>query len=103
MLATSKQAGGDELTELAQPVIKAMMNDWVTQKIIEYRGQGKRLSRTMMAKQLNVTDSCFSQYLNPKHPKAAPWEFQIKLAEMMNQSLRKLHPELIDLSLYCSA
>jgi predicted transcriptional regulator len=91
------------MTELTSSEIKATMNDWVIQKIVEHRQQGKKMSRSMLAKRLNVTESCFSQYLNPNHPKAAPWEFQIKLAEMMNQSLRKLHPELIDLSLSCSA
>jgi predicted transcriptional regulator len=90
------------MPELTQAEIKNMMNDWVAQKIAEYRQQGKRLSRSMLAKRLNVTESCFSQYLNKNHPKAAPWEFQIKLAEMMHQSVRKLHPEMIDLSLYCS-
>jgi len=91
------------MTELTQSEIKAMLNDWVALKIVEHRQRGKKLSRSMLAKKLNVTESCFSQYLNPKHPKAAPWEFQIKVAEITNQSLRKLHPELIDLSLCCAA
>lgn len=91
------------MSELTQAEIKTIMNNWVSKRIAEYRQQGKKLSRAMIAKRLNVTESCFSQYLNPKHAKAAPWEFQIKLAEMMNQSVRKLHPELIELSLSCAA
>lgn len=85
--------------ELFQSDIKTIMNNWVAAEIADYRKQDKKLTRAMMAQKLNVTPSCFSQYLNVKHPKAAPWEFQLKLSEMLHQSIRELHPELFDLSL----
>jgi predicted transcriptional regulator len=89
--------------ELSQSYIKMTMNNWVAAKIADYRKQGNKLTRTMMAQSLNVTPSCFSQYLNAEHPKAAPWEFQLKLAAMLHQSIRELHPELLDLSLSYSS
>ena len=89
--------------ELTQNEIKRIMNNWVNGTIAEYREKGIKLNRAKMAQQLDITQSCFSQYLNPSHPKAAPWEFQHKLAEMLNKSIRELHPELIDLSLSFAA
>lgn len=86
------------MNELPHTQIKNIMNDWVLEKIRECKANGVRISRTAMADRLNVTPSCFSQYLNPHHPKNAPWEFQVKLAEMLNKSIRQLHPELIDLN-----
>ncbi len=85
--------------ELSQQEIKTRMNNWVTKRISEYRKQEKKLTRSMMAEQLNVTSSCFSQYLNPSNPKSATWEFQIKLSALLNHSIRELHPELFDLSM----
>jgi predicted transcriptional regulator len=89
--------------ELSQSYIKTIMNNWVAAKIADYRKQGNKLTRAMMAQSLNVTPSCFSQYLNAEHPKAAPWEFQLKLSEMLHHSIRELHPELFDLSLSYSS
>lgn len=85
---------------LPQSVIKGIMNKWVSSRIHEDRKAGKKTSRAMMAQQLNVTQSCFSQYLNPRNSKASTWEFQVKLAALLNKSIRELHPELIDLSFF---
>ncbi len=84
--------------ELSQRQIKMIMNNWVVRFIAEYRAKGMKFTRAMIAKELNVTQSCFSQYLNPAHPKASTWEFQVKLAELLHESHRQLHPELFDLS-----
>ncbi len=84
--------------ELSQRQIKVIMNNWVSKRIAEYRAENIKLTRAMLAQELNVTQSCFSQYLNPAHPKASTWEFQVKLASLLHESIRVLHPELIDLS-----
>lgn len=89
--------------KLSQRQIKVIMNNWVAKRIAEYRAKNMKLTRAMMADELGVTHSCFSQYLNSAHPKASTWEFQVKLAALLNESIRVLHPELIDLShIYCS-
>lgn len=85
--------------DLSQREIKTIMNGWVSKQISEYRRRKLKLTRTMIAEKLNVSSSCFSQYLNPLHPKSATWEFQIKLSALLNRSIRELHPELFDLSL----
>ena len=95
--------GGSARMELTQAEIKLRMNMWVVSHISDCRKQNQKMNRAMLATRLGVTSSCFCQYLNHLHPKAAPWEFRIKLAELLHKSLRELHPELIDLSLEYAA